>query len=262
MYFSLFLSKMCVSVLCQHLSPNRCVNWSQRAVTAVKERARLHQTLRATGPLLHTSGYSIPVSMSSRHCRGQGSRAQVRTPGWPVYFHPTGLRSFGRCTRSRSSHSTCRGSQLSAALTPGQRVQKDTSASPVLHSDSRLSIQLCSSEPFSDQINDLFLQTQPTTQFSRSLTLIRLFSFTQVCECHASSLALPLHLLLIQAPLGEQTLTQKKLQNIWWLRCCRTRSHSRPASPPPSTDFLHSQSGPRTAALLWRRSTINWVLYL
>lgn len=52
---------------------------------------------------------------------------------------------------------------------------------------------------------------------------------------------------------GKQTkLTQKKLQSIWWLRCCRIRSHSLPASPPPSTDFLHSLSAPRTPAHLWR----------
>lgn len=176
MYFSLFPSKICVTVLCQHLGPNRCVDWSQRAVTAGKETARLHQTPRTTGRLLQTSGYCIPVSMSSRHCQGQGSLAQVWTPGWPGDFHPTELRSSGRCTRSRSSHSTCRGSQLSAAPTPGQRawaVHRDTSVSPVLHSDSRLSVQLCSCEPFSHQINDLSLQTQPTTQFIRSLTLIR-----------------------------------------------------------------------------------------
>lgn len=174
MYLSLFPSRMCVAVLCQHLAPNRCVSWSQRAVRAVKEWARLHQTLRTSGPLLQTSGYCIPVSMSSRHCQGQGSLAQAWTPGWPCGFHPTELRSFGRCTRSRSSHSTCRGSQLSAE--PGQRaraVQKDTSLSPVLHPDSGLSIQLCSSEPFSHQINDLSLQTQPTTQFIRSLTPTR-----------------------------------------------------------------------------------------
>lgn len=52
-------------------------------------------------------------------------------------------------------------------------VFKDATVLPVLHSDSRLSIQLCSSEAFSEQINDLSLQTQPTTQLVKGLWLIR-----------------------------------------------------------------------------------------
>lgn len=59
-------------------------------------------------------------------------------------------------------------------------VFQDASALPVLHSDSRLSIQLCSSEAFSEQINDLSLQTQPTTQVFRLIGQLVLYSFNLI----------------------------------------------------------------------------------
>lgn len=92
-------------------------NWSQRAATDVMDSSRLCQTLWAAEPALQASLLCLPVSTSSRRSQGRESPAQVWTPGWPDDFHPAAPQSFGRCTRSPSSRSTCRTSQLSAALT-------------------------------------------------------------------------------------------------------------------------------------------------
>lgn len=151
MYFSLFPSKICVTALCQHLAPNRCVKWSQRAEGISQAQVIVYLSPRAV----------VTVGV-----KGHGLRFELLDD--QVIFiqqscgHLVGAPAVGPPTVPAG------GVSCQQHWHRDKRVQKDTWVSPVLHSDGRLSIQLCSSEPFGDQVNDLPLQTQPTTQFSRS----------------------------------------------------------------------------------------------
>lgn len=162
MYFCLLLIEMCVSVLCQHLAPNRCFHWSQRAPReAVSEPLKRRQftvylspravvTVRVKGHRLGLELLDDRATLVQQSCGHLVGAPAVCPPAVPA-----GGESAVSSTDTR---------------TKVRSLSQDAWVLPVLHSDGRLSVQLFSGEAFSEQVDDLSLQAQPTTTLISSPT--------------------------------------------------------------------------------------------
>lgn len=130
---------------------SRCLNWSQRAIT------------RGSNTPNHlTSVYLSPRAVVAVGVKGHRLRVEL-LDGRVILI------------QQRCGHLVGAPAVAPAAVPAGwvsvsgaSDAFRDTWASPVLHDDGGLSIQLFSSEAFSDQIDHLPLQAQPTTQVIES----------------------------------------------------------------------------------------------